>query len=289
MNKDIKRYGFKNGIQLEFELSTLSELYQQHKNLIINPHRLDFYVIIWFQKGNVTHWVDFEPVKIKSNSILFIGKDKVHSFDKSGKYEGKIILFTSDFFCQNESDRKYLQITPLYNDLFNVANIKIGISDSIYSGIFNAISEEIKKNTDGNQQYILKNYLHNLMLFAEREIQKQSTGKIIRNSDLEIVILFKDIIDKQFKSTKSVGSFSKQLHIYEKRLNIATNNVLGKTPKEIIDERLLLESKRLLVYSEYSIKEISNELGFDEPTNFIKYFRKHTSATPLDFREKHIS
>ncbi len=287
MKKNIARYGFKEGLPVEFELVSLGDLFLRNKNLLINPHRTDFYHILWFQKGNPTHWVDFEPVKIKSNSILFVGKDKVHSFDKSGNFDGRAILFTANFFCQSEADRKFLQSTILYNDLLNVTNIVLGKSAAVYSGIFDAIGEEVNKPADENQQYILKNYLHNLMLLAERERQKQTITKIIRSSDLDIVLLFKDIVDKQFKSIKSVSEYSKQLHIYEKRLNIATTNVLGKPPKEIIDERILLEAKRLLVYSDYSIKEISIELGFDEPTNFIKYFRKHTAATPLEFRENH--
>lgn len=288
MKKNISRYGFKEGLPVEFELISLSDIYSKHKNLLISPHRADFYHIIWFQKGNPTHWLDFEPIKIKPNSLLFVSKDKVQSFDKSGNFEGKAILFTANFFCQTEADRKFLQSTLLFNDLLNVSNIVLGKSAEIYSNIFNAISEEVKKPTDGIQRFILKNYLHNLMLFAERERQKQTVIKTIKNSDLEIVLLFKDIVDKQFKSVKSVNEYSKLLHVYEKRLNIATTAVLGKPPKVIIDERILLEAKRLLVYSDYSIKEISIELGFDEPTNFIKYFRKHTAATPLEFRENHL-
>ncbi|MFA5806262.1 MAG: helix-turn-helix transcriptional regulator [Melioribacteraceae bacterium] len=287
MNKNITRYGFKEGFPVEFELTSLSDLYLRHKSLLISPHRTDFYHIIWFQKGSPTHLVDFEPIKIKSNSLLFISKDKVQSFDKSGNFDGKAILFTSNFFCQTEVDRKFLHSTLLYNDILNVSNINLGKSTEIYSKIFDAIGAEVNKPTDGSQQYILKNYLHNLMLHAERERQKQTVIKTIRSSDLDIVQLFKDIVDKNFKSVKSVREYSKQLHIYEKRLNIATTNVFGKPPKKIIDERILLEAKRLLVYSDYSIKEISIELGFDEPTNFIKYFRKHTTTTPLEFRENH--
>ena len=68
-------------------------------------------------------------------------------------------------------------------------------------------------------------------------------------------------------------------------MNQATSKVLGKSPKELIDDRILLEAKRLLVHGNKSIKEIGFELGFEEPTNFIKYFRKHIGKTPMEFRE----
>jgi len=71
-------------------------------------------------------------------------------------------------------------------------------------------------------------------------------------------------------------------------LNQATSKVLDKSPKELIDDRILLEAKRLLVYGNKSIKEIAFQLGFEEPTNFIKYFRKHIDKTPMEFREKYL-
>jgi AraC-like DNA-binding protein len=74
------------------------------------------------------------------------------------------------------------------------------------------------------------------------------------------------------------------MSVSEKKLNKATNQVLGKSPKEIIDERVVLEAKRLLVHTSKSIKEVGFELGFDEPTNFIKYFKKHVGRTPIEFK-----
>ena len=81
---------------------------------------------------------------------------------------------------------------------------------------------------------------------------------------------------------------AKKINVSEKRLNQATSKVLDKSPKELIDDRILLESKRLLVHGNKSIKEIGFELGFEEPTNFIKYFRKHIGKTPMEFREKYL-
>ncbi|MEN9701160.1 MAG: hypothetical protein RIR55_475, partial [Bacteroidota bacterium] len=77
--------------------------------------------------------------------------------------------------------------------------------------------------------------------------------------------------------------------VSEKKLNKSTLKVLGKSPKVLIDERVVLEAKRLLAHTTSSIKEIGFELGFDEPTNFIKYFRKHVASTPIDFRSKYAS
>jgi AraC family transcriptional regulator, transcriptional activator of pobA len=98
--------------------------------------------------------------------------------------------------------------------------------------------------------------------------------------------LFNDLLEADFKTQKQVAYYANKIIITEKRLNQATTNIIGKTPKEIIDARVLLEAKRILAHTNESIKEIAYQLGFEEPTNFIKYFKKHTAFTPTEFREQ---
>ncbi|MDR3693201.1 helix-turn-helix domain-containing protein [Mucilaginibacter sp.] len=57
-------------------------------------------------------------------------------------------------------------------------------------------------------------------------------------------------------------------------------------PREFIDDRVMLEAKRLLAHTTESIKAIGFDLGFDEPPNFFKYFRKHGHLPPAEFRKK---
>src|SRR5690606_3766796 len=116
--------------------------------------------------------------------------------------------------------------------------------------------------------------------------RKQGFREIKKSADLEYVMLFRDILEYQYKEQKQVGYFAKQLSVTEKRLNQATKSVLGKTPKQVVDDRVMLEAKRLLAHTTESIKEIGYSLGFEEPTNFIKYFRKHHNCTPVEFREQ---
>jgi AraC-like DNA-binding protein len=148
------------------------------------------------------------------------------------------------------------------------------------------MTDELKNIKDNPQSDILQNLLHNFLLHSEREIRKQKFTKIKKGADLDYVILFKDLLEKDYKNQKQVNYYAKEIFITEKRLNQATTKVLGKSPKEIIDDRIMLEAKRILAHTTESVKEIGYNLGFDEPTNFIKYFKKHFQSTPTEFREK---
>ena len=148
------------------------------------------------------------------------------------------------------------------------------------------MTDELQSKKDNAQADILKNLLHNFLLHSERERRKQNFTEIKKGADLDYVILFKDILEANYKNQKQVNYYAKEIIITEKRLNQATTKILDKSPKELIDERVLLEAKRILAHTTESVKEISYQLGFEEPTNFIKYFKKHTSVTPTEFREQ---
>jgi AraC-like DNA-binding protein len=134
---------------------------------------------------------------------------------------------------------------------------------------------------------VLHNLLHNLLLYAERDRQRTGSSYIKKGADHDYTTLFKDILYKDFRRVKTVGAFAQMINITEKRLIQATMSTLGKTPKQIIDEKIILEAKRLSIYTSNSIKEISYQLGFEETSNFIKYFKKHVDMTPIEFRESY--
>jgi AraC family transcriptional regulator, transcriptional activator of pobA len=118
---------------MELEIISIKDLYSKNRKQLTLPHRADFYHVIWIEKGNPTHLVDFNPVKISRNSILFINKARVHLFDSSEKYDGKLILFTDRFFCKNSDDVDFLNSTILFNDLLETTPLKLdGVRHNLY-------------------------------------------------------------------------------------------------------------------------------------------------------------
>jgi AraC family transcriptional regulator, transcriptional activator of pobA len=286
LTTDIKKYDFKSGLSIQFEIVGIKDLYRVHKELMTEPHRTGFYHILWFQKGNPTHLVDFIPVKIKTGTILFLNKDTVQRFDKKGDFDGKAILFTDSFFCRTEADTNFLRNSILFNDLFSVSHIQLQKQSRQFIALLNLMTAELANTKDNYQTGILKNLLHNFLLHSERERRKQNFNDIKKGADLDYVMLFKDVLETSYRTQKKVNGYASQLRVTEKRLNQATSKILGKSPKEMINDRVMLEAKRLLAHTTESVKEIGFWLGFEEPTNFIKYFRKYSHSTPVEFREQ---
>ncbi len=290
MTADIKKYNFKTGLSQEFEIVDIGLHYDEKKDMLTTIHRVGFYQVLWFQNGNSTHMVDFNPVEVTANTLLFLNKDVINSFDHNKRFECKALIFTDSFFCKTPDDMKFLKSTVLFNDLFSLSKIQLEKQKSIlFNELLQGMTKELQNKKDLFQSDILRNLLHNFLLLSERERRQQDFIEIKAGIDLDLIIQLKELLEINFKVQKQVAFYTGEMLVSEKRLNQVTTKMFGKTPKEIIDDRIMLEAKRILAYSTESVKEIGYSLGFEEPTYFIKYFRKHSHCTPIKFREKALS
>lgn len=286
MSDIIPKHNFRDDLPLEIEIIDVKRVFQHPKEKLSSAHRISFFGIVWFETGNPTHVVDFQPLKIQPDTILFLRKDNIHSFDVITEYKAKAILFTEDFFCQNSNDIDFLNNSVLFNDLLSTPLIDIKKEKKLFTKIFNLMSSELSKPHDIYQQRIIKHHLYSLLLTSERLIQQQEKKIILEGDDYNIIVDFKKKINQFYKQEKQVNFYADLLKVSSKKLNFASSLVLGITPKQVIDSRVLLEAKRLLIHSSNSIKEISYDLGYNEPTYFVQFFKKLTGLTPLDFRAK---
>jgi AraC-like DNA-binding protein len=286
MADEIKKLKFKRKADLQIEVVPLHTLTTVSKDHLVTPHRTNFYHIFLFENCQPTHFLDFEPINIQPYSLLFIDKDRVHQFDQLLKYDGRVLIFTEDFFCTTETDTKFLRSSILFNDLAGQPTIKLNTTDlEKYTNICENITEELSLPVDNSKHILLKNLLYNFLLLAEREKRKLGFTELNKGADLDYTLLFRDLLETNYTQLKSVNDYAKIICISEKRLGQATSKVLGKSPKEIINDRILLEAKRLLVHTNLSIKEIGQDLGFEDPAYFVRYFKKNTETTPVEFRE----
>ncbi len=287
MQDPIKKYQFKDGLPLEFEIVDLEKILLIKKDIMCVPHRAQFYHVMFLEKAAGTHYIDFKPIELEDHSLIFIPLNSINKFDPNGRYEGKAIIFTRHFFCRNEDDIRFLHSSILFNNLYGITPVKFSPHASELRVFIDSMLSEFKRQPDIEQYPILQNMLHIFLLMAERKIRKQGATIMKSSPALDDLLHFREILENDFIREKSVKGYALKMGISEKQLHKATTSLLDKTPKQIIDERVLLEAKRLLVHGNQSIKEIAYELGYDEPTNFIKYFRKHSGITPTDFRGKY--
>lgn len=286
MKQDIQRYAFREEARIGFEIVDLNEVYTRHKSQMIVPHRTDFYHILLLKSGVTKHFVDFQTIEIQDITLLFINKDAVHAFENTNQVEGKGIVFVDSFFCNNEQDLQFLHNCVCFNNFSAIS--KLNITEEI-AGVkqhFALMYESFQKPPEQYHATYLRNLLHNFLILSDRILRKQTEFESMpAGVDMDYTLAFRNLINAHIKTRKNVGFYAEQLNLTENRLYHATQNVLGKSPKQLINERLVLEAKRLLINSGKPVKEISFELGFEEPTNFNQFFRKMAGVTPGEWRE----
>ncbi|NMA75274.1 MAG: AraC family transcriptional regulator [Bacteroidales bacterium] len=271
----IKMYDFKP-LPLEIEIKDLSFI-KKAPHLLGKPHQTSFYQLIWLIHGEMTLYVDFQRVTLHQGELLLLTCGQVCQFDTKSNYSGFITLFTPAFFAESDTDTQFLYSSEILSPLTHNSGLKL--PNSLIKHLINALQEELNRPKDNFQAYIARSYLRILLFEMERSTTKSQNSKEFRE-----IRNFVNEVERHYKEERTVSFYAKLLLIEERKLNQCVLKTIGKTAKQYIDSRIILEAKRFLSYSDKSVKEIGFSLGFDEPTNFNKYFKKHTKQTPLEFK-----
>jgi AraC-like DNA-binding protein len=126
----------------------------------------------------------------------------------------------------------------------------------------------------------------NLLMIILKMIANRTVETAQAENSSAIYFQFKVLIEQQFKKQHHVQAYADQLFITAEMLGKIVKETVNKTPKQLIDDRLIIEAKRMLIWSNTSNKEIAFDLGFESDSYFNRYFKKHCHQTPLSFRQQ---
>ena len=284
MNADIKVFNFAKNRTIGFEIKDLNEL-RNLEYIFSKAHKATFYQLIWIIEGQAIFYIDFQKIIIPAGNLLVVTTNQIIKFDIESDYKGKLILFTDTFFNQTKLDTVFLQTAEIFNPSLLNQLVEWNIHE--LNELLYSIDNELQ-NYDSTlfQQQIVQGYLRIILLNTER----QANQKTPQNPNKEIIRKFFDQVEKYFTTHRDVEFYLNQLNIGDKKLSKEIKSQLSIKPKQYIDNRIILEAKRLLIYNrDLNIKEIAFNLGFDEPTNFTKFFKKKEGLSPNAFKENELN
>ena len=242
------------------------------------PHCTEVYHLLWIKEGTLSCLVDFEEISLTAGEVLLIIPGQVCVYNLDSCFIGSAVLFVDPFCCQTDENASFLEKSEILSTTTSLK--KIHFCPEVLANLFSLLERELNRKTDDLSCVMAHNYLRTLLLEGERSIKETST--VI---DSRLVWEFQWIVNTYCKTHKNSSYYCSILGVSEKVLSKSLKMSTGYTPKVYIDQRLILEAKRMLSYSNESIKHVCYSLGFDEPTNFSKFFRKHTKLTPQAFRD----
>lgn len=243
------------------------------------PQRLDFHLLVLVTRGHGTHMVDFVGHDCRPGTLLWIRPGQVHAHAREPGLRARLVLFTPDF-------PPPLRTGPLLDDPFAAAHWRTRGTDlrdltrltELLAGAHDTYERGARDLGTDLLRHTLAALLLRIALLPEPE------GEPVPHGPGELFGRFRAAVEEGFAAERSVAAYAARLATTPKTLTRACRTATGRPAKVVIDARVALEAKRLLVHTDLSAAAIGRRLGFDEAANFGKFFHRTTGWTPGDFR-----
>lgn len=276
-NKKISEMSNFEIVDLQLFFSTRS-----HK-MLKKDYRLNFWVIMYVIEGRGKHYIDFKPYEYESGSIIFIRKNQVHHFEVNHDVKGFMIHINEPFMLKLD----------YFNSDFLWDVINSGMGSPVISTDINESSNSRKliemlygeycRFVEKKDEDLIKCLFESFILTVRSGMQKPR--KKLSSTEYSTFKKFSELVEEHYLEHLTLDHYERMMGVSKKTINLATRKTVDMSAKQFISERLCLEIKRYLSQGDLMIYEIADILGFDEPANMTKFFKRFENQSPKEFRE----
>jgi len=251
------------------------------KDISQELHRHDFFYILALEKGAGLHEIDFTPYEVGDYTIFFMRPGQVHQHTLKAESKGFLLEFKSDFYHPHDKASNHHLRKASGKNCYQTDAEKFKKLFSLLTYIFQEYTDKQK----GFQEIIKANLG---VFFIELIRQKDSSTVHAGSANpymQERLEDFFELLENNITTEKQVSNYADMLNLSLHQLNTITKTLLNKTASELINEYIILESKRYLLATSNQVNQIAYHLGYEDASYFIRFFKKHTGYSPEAFRQ----
>jgi AraC family transcriptional activator of pobA len=254
----------------------------------ISTDKYNDYIRIFFFPKSCHITIDFDEYHTDAPALFFVGNHQKVRIKNAEQQEVHFIYYNRDFYCIQIHDAEVACDGILFNNIYNLPQTKLSEEECLYTeNLYYHIKNELTAK-ESSQEEMIRTYLKQLIIRATRAWKKQQLGQLNEEParEMEFFRDFSRLVEIHFRKKHGVADYADLLNIAPKTLSTKFNRLHLASPNDIIKDRIVLEAKRLLCYSNYTIKEIAYHLGYDDPAYFNRLFTNKTGLTPAVFKKK---
>jgi AraC family transcriptional activator of pobA len=233
--------------------------------------------IFHFTRGGGVVRAEAQAIRLAAPCLLLVPAGVVHSFAFEPETVGSV-LTVSDAYLR-ELTRREPEFRPLFAALATI----VVADQGFLRASLGRLSRELAWMAPGRAAAV-EALLVGILVEVLRLAPHADGEAALPGPQALLVARFRERIEERYRTHDGVGSHAAALHVTPKQLWAACRRVAGATPVRLIQDRLLLEAKRLLLYSNISVADAGYALGFTDPAYFSRLFAKETGLSPRAFR-----
>ncbi len=246
-------------------------------------HKVSFYVLLLFTAGKGKYNLNFKDHQFKKNTLFTVRQDSIHKFYKNDA-SGVLLVFTKNFIQKHSNKLEASKVLMLFNEMLSSPKFQLNSNDyDEITMLTDLAKKEHHSFNDGHKTVILSSLMQIIFTKLYR-IKSKDNPLFENNRSLSTFLDFQGHIEKHCFKNRKVSFYADKMKLSTKTLNNATNAIINKSAKSFIDDVFMIHTKRLIINSQAPITKIAYEVGFDEPTNFFKYFKKQAGISASEFR-----
>lgn len=254
----------------------------------VNNDTYRSYIKVLLIPEGYTLSVDFNQYQTSQHTLFFVNSNQYLHITQGSNAEAKMIFYNRDFYCVQIHDAEVACDGLLFNNIFEIPKVVLDDSEAKNtSDLLQAIQDELAPKDDSSEEMI-RIYLKQLIIQATRIWKKQNlqnTSSRVPREEEDMFRNFGRLVEIHFREKHKVSEYANLLRIAPKTLSARFNRLKLENPNEIIKNRIVLEAKRLLMYTDLSVKEIGYQLGYDDPAYFNRIFSQKAGCTPTAFKK----
>jgi AraC-like DNA-binding protein len=272
---------------LDLEILSASDLRRRvAKSFFQATHQFGFHMLLCVTRGECTHVVDFEPVACGPGSLLAIRPTQVHRFDSGREWDGWIALFQAQFLPPSNGIEREHRVGSALESL--PISLPLDAHElRVVTQAMEQMRQDCGRAAAREQVHaLLQHQMCALLLRLDMLRDGREAPKQRHRIALQRFKSFQRLVERRFSQWHGVAEYASRLGCSEKSLTRASMEGAGLNAKRFITARINLEAKRLLAHTDLPIAVIAERFGFEDPTHFVKVFKRGVGFTPGEFRRR---